>query len=92
MKSIEKEEKLNMGVTGKRQMLSSKEQIRLLARFLDLRANPHKNRVFQQVKTMIDENKQKKLTMKSVVERNRSIQAETKSSIEQAQQGTTVKR
>ena len=40
MQSISKEENLNMGVTGKRQMLSSKEQIRLLKDFLDLRANP----------------------------------------------------
>ena len=71
MKSIAKEEKLNMGVTGKRQMLSSKEQIRLLANFLDLRANPHKNRVFQQVKAMIEENKQKKLTFKSAADKHK---------------------
>ena len=47
MKSIAKEEKLNSCVTGKHQMLSSKEQLRLVDKFLDLRANPHKNRVFQ---------------------------------------------
>ena len=55
MKSIAKEEKLNSCVTGKHQMLSSKEQIRLVDKFLDLRANPHKNRVFQQVRALIEE-------------------------------------
>lgn len=81
MKSIAKEEKLNMCVTGKRQMLSSKEQIRLLAKFLDLRANPQKNRVFQQIKTMIEENKQKKLAIRSAAERHKSL-TDNRSSIE----------
>ena len=73
MKSISNEEKLNMGVTGKRQMLSSKEQIRLLKNFLDLRANPQKNRVFQQIKAMIEENRQKKLNIKNVSDKNKAF-------------------
>lgn len=51
MDSIKKEENLNMGATGTRKLLSFKEKFRLMRDFLDLRANPHKNRVFQQLKT-----------------------------------------
>ena len=46
MDSIEKEEKLNMGATGVKKMLSFKEKFLLLRDFLNLRANPHKNRMF----------------------------------------------
>ena len=46
MDQIENEEKLSMGLTGKRKLLSFKEKFRLMRDFLDLRANPHKNRVF----------------------------------------------
>ena len=56
MDSIEKEEKLNMGATGVKKMLSFKEKFLLLRDFLNLRANPHKNRMFQQMKERVADN------------------------------------
>ena len=44
---IEKEQRLNQGSTGKKKTLSYKEKFRLVRDFLDLRANPQKNRLFQ---------------------------------------------
>ena len=64
MDSIAKEEKLSQGASGKRRMLSGKERVRLLLEFLDIRANPHKNRTFQHIMTLIEENKKKKLDIK----------------------------
>lgn len=52
---INKEEKLSMGATGKRKLLSSKEKNRLIKDFLDLRAAPHKNRFYQQKRATMDE-------------------------------------
>ena len=46
MEFISKEERLAMGATGKKAMLSSKEKNRLIKDFLDLRAAPYKNRFF----------------------------------------------
>ena len=47
MDCIEKEEKLTVGATGKRRLLSFKEKNKLIRDFLNLRSAPHKNRVFQ---------------------------------------------
>ena len=59
MDSISQEEKFNAGVTGKNKRLSFKEKFQLLMDFLTLRANPEKNRAFQHMKYLIDDNKQK---------------------------------
>lgn len=64
MDSIEKEEKSSMGVGGRHKMLSLGEQAKLLMDFMRLRANPEKNRAFQHIKTLIEENKKKQLLAK----------------------------
>lgn len=45
-----------MGATGVKKMLSFKEKFLLLRDFLNLRANPHKNRMFQQMKERVADN------------------------------------
>lgn len=59
MDCIAKEENLNIKVNGIKKMLSYKEKFILLRDFLDKRANPRKNRVFQLTKAKIEENKKK---------------------------------
>lgn len=56
MNSIAKEENLNIGTTGIKKMLSYKEKFILLRDFLDKRANPQKNRVYQMTKARVQEN------------------------------------
>ena len=46
MDSIKKEERLSVGAGGKKQRLSEKEKFKLLVDFMNLRANPEKNRAF----------------------------------------------
>ena len=46
MENIKKEERMNLGTSGTKRMLSFKEKLHLLTKFLDLRANPHKNRMY----------------------------------------------
>ena len=64
MDSIEKEEKNSLGVGGRHKMLSLGEQAKLLMDFMRLRANPEKNRAFQHIKALIEENKKKQLLAK----------------------------
>ena len=71
MDSIAIEEKLNVSSTGTTKLLSFNEKFRLMRDFLDFRANPHKNRVFQQLKTTIEENRDKKERERLAEERKR---------------------
>ena len=59
MSTIKKEEKINMGSGSSSKRLSSREKSKLLLDFMSLRANPEKNRAFQHIKALIEENKRK---------------------------------
>ena len=73
MDSIAREEKLSMGATGQKKLLSFKEKFRLLRDFLDMRANPHKNRLYQMKKTLIVEKIKKEEEMKKVDAKARKL-------------------
>ena len=73
---ISKQEKLQQGAAGKRGYLSSKEKNRLVKDFLDLRAAPHKNRFYQQMKAQIQEKRESKLKEKARIEREQRLKQE----------------
>ena len=52
-------------------MLSLREKSKLLLDFMSLRANPEKNRAFQHIKALIEENKRKQLLAKQFNEKTK---------------------
>ena len=81
MEFISKEEKLAMGATGKKAMLSSKEKNRLIKDFLDLRAAPYKNRFFQQKKAETEDILSFRAKQKAAAERRRILELETRAAV-----------
>ena len=71
MSIIKKEEKHNRGSGGSNKMLSLREKSKLLLDFMSLRANPEKNRAFQHIKALIEENKRKQLLAKQFNEKTK---------------------
>jgi len=55
-------------------MLSFKDKFHLLRNFLDLRANPHKNRIFQYKKTMFEESKSKNETIRLAKQKQNQLE------------------
>jgi hypothetical protein len=55
-------------------MLSFKDKLLLLRNYLDLYANPHKNRVFQFKKTLAEENKEKDAEMRRAKKKQQQIE------------------
>ena len=72
---ISKQEKL-VGPAGKRGYLSSKQKNQLVKDFLDLRAAPHKNRFYQQVKAQIEDKKNQKIKEKQRIAHEERLKQE----------------
>ena len=70
-----------MGTTGRRKNLSFKDKLLLLRNYLDLSANPHKNRVFQQKKTLAEETREKVAAIRQAKKKRQELEKEQKDNL-----------
>ncbi len=76
MDCIEKEERMTTGATGKRRLLSFKEKNKLIKDFLNIRAHPEQNRLFQAKQAKILDIRQQQEREQHMNERLRKLQSE----------------